>query len=136
MNFVMKKRSVLLPIFASFFWLILLSAAMPARAQEDGNGGNPEKISITLQNPFKVGNNLYEVAKGIVNNVILRIGGVLCVLAFIYSGFLYVTAGGSDTKINQAHKALLNSAIGTALLLGAWVLVTLVQTTIDSLLKP
>jgi len=101
----------------------------------DGSHTNTSDTKIVFENPFKTGtNNLYDLARAIVNNVILPIGGVLCVLAFIYSGFMYVIARGDKTKISNAHNALLYSAIGTAVLLGSWVIANVVENTIKALL--
>lgn len=102
-----------------------------------GGGGStqPVDIKITLKNPFKVGNDLYSVLEGIVKNVIMPIGGILCVLAFIYAGFLYVTAGGKEAQITKAHNALLFAAIGTAVLLGAWTIALVVRTTIEQVIQ-
>lgn len=91
--------------------------------------------TICIENPLKVGNTLSEVLLAIVEKVILPVGGILCVLAFIFSGFLYVTAQGNENKIKQAHRALLYSAIGTALVLGAWTFSTVIQNTIGSITK-
>lgn len=90
---------------------------------------------IEFNNPFKVGDTLYELAETIVNKIVLPVGGVLAVLSFIYSGFLYVTAQGSDTKIKNAHMALLYTAVGTAVLLGAWVFTNVIKNTIDSVIS-
>ena len=84
-------------------------------------GGNPPG-DITLENPLRGGvNSLFGLLRLIIDKILLPIGGILAVLAFIYSGFLYVTAQGNEAKIKTAHTALLYTAIGTALLLGAWV---------------
>ncbi len=90
-------------------------------------------VPIMLENPFSVGNNLFEIMEALVNKVILPIGGVLCVLGFIYAGFMYVTAGGNPTSIATASRALLYSAVGTAILLGAWVIANVIRNTINAL---
>ena len=94
----------------------------------------PSNISIRIENPFRTGNTLFDLAQTVVNTIILPIGGVLAVLAFIYSGFLYVTAQGSQTKIDTAHKALLYTSIGTAVLLGSWMLANVIKATINQLM--
>jgi hypothetical protein len=90
---------------------------------------------IKFENPFTQGDTLYELAETIVNKIVLPVGGVLAVLSFIYSGFLYVTAQGSDTKIKSAHLALLYTAVGTAVLLGAWVFTNVIKNTVNSLVS-
>ena len=92
-------------------------------------GGNP--INITLQNPFRGGNTLFALLRTIINDIVLPIGGVLVVLSFIYSGFIYVTARGNEDKITKAHKALLWTAVGTAVLLGAWVFANVICHTLE-----
>jgi hypothetical protein len=74
--------------------------------------------------------------KAIVNNVLLPIGGVLAVLGFIWSGFLYVMAQGNSTKIADATRALSYTAIGTAILLGAWAITDVISGTITQLGGP
>ncbi len=120
--------------------LWFLPLAQVALAQPEGgpggNEGGPSQnvnIPIKLDNPFSVGNDLFELAEALVNKVVLPIGGVLCVLGFIYAGFKYVTARGDSKKISDAHNALLYSAIGTAVLLGAWVIASVIRNTIMSL---
>ena len=131
----------------TFATLFLVMGAVPVSAQPQGPGGGgstgtggggetsqPLNAGITLENPFEVGDTLYEVAQAIVEDILLPIGGVLCVLAFIYSGFMYVTAGGDKGKIATAHKSLLYTSIGTAVLLGAWVIATVIENTINALI--
>lgn len=94
-------------------------------------------VTATLDNPFNCGTvnpcTLYGMFAAIINDIILPIGGVLAVIAFIYSGFLYVLAQGNDTKIKKAHQALLYTAIGTAVLLGAWVIAMVIENTVSQL---
>jgi len=91
-------------------------------------------VKITLDNPFgKTGGSLTGLLDNIFNGIVFPIGGILAVLAFIYSGFLYVTAQGNESKIKTAHTALLYTAIGTAVLLGARVISEVIGGTIDQL---
>ena len=88
---------------------------------------------ITLVNPFSHGDTIQELFRTIATNILIPIGGVLAVLAFIYSGFLYVTAQGNESKLETAHKALLYTAIGTAILLGAAVIASVIGNTVNQL---
>ena len=96
------------------------------------------EIKFGIPNPFKDSgiNSLFDLVKAIVDKIILPVGGVLAVLSFIYSGFLYVMAQGRPAEITKANTALLYSAIGTAVLLGAWVLANAVCQTIHLLGGP
>ena len=127
----MKKY---LPIILSFIIFCFISTAAVAQVGTNpGSTGGVNTINVTFTNPFRHGNDLYNILQAIVNNIILPIGGVLCVLAFIYTGFKYVIARGEPGKIKDAHQALLFTAVGTALLLGAWTIANVVRTTITSL---
>lgn len=100
-------------------------------------GGNPRvsqnQISFGIDNPFKFKGNLYELVRYIIEEIVLKIGAVLCVLAFIFSGFLYVTAQGNASKIENANRSLMYSAIGTAVLLGSWTIAKMIEGTINQL---
>ena len=122
-----------------FFLSFVLALVVPGLALAQGGTGSTEGtlgVKVVLENPFKVGNDLYQVAEAVVRDVVMPIGGVLCVLAFIYAGFMYVTAQGNVTKIANANRMLLYAAIGTAILLGAWILASVIRTTITALTTP
>lgn len=142
-------KKTFLASFLSLTIFFALGAGIVFSQEEEGSfpveekGGFPveEKGSnpgdTTLKNPFRGGqNSLFGLLKTIINDILMPIGGVLAVLAFIYSGFLYVTARGNQTKIDTAHKALLYTAIGTAVILGAWVFATVICQTIGQLGGP
>ena len=99
------------------------------------NRNNPDNI-IKLKNPLK-GNesDLYGFIKLVVNNVLIPVGGVVAVLYIMYSGFLMVTAQGNTTQIEKAKKGFFYAVIGTAVLLGAWVITEGIVSTIDQITK-
>ncbi|MCR4279436.1 MAG: pilin [Candidatus Zambryskibacteria bacterium] len=100
-------------------------------------GGGTVQTPTGLENPFRGGpNSLFALIKTIINKILMPIGGVIAVLAFIYSGFLYVIARGKPADIEKAHRSLLYTAIGTAILLGAWVFATVICMTIGQLGGP
>jgi|SRR3989344_4319002 len=94
-------------------------------------------VTATLDNPFNCNGvdpcTLFTMFEAIINDILLPIGGVLAVMAFIYSGFLYVTAQGNTDKLKTAHNALLYTSIGTAVLLGSWVIAEVIENTINQL---
>ena len=101
-------------------------------AGNDG-GGNTQGVNTSIPNPFNFGNSLPEFIKAVVEKVLLPLAGVVAVIAFIWSGFLFVTAQGDPTKLETAKRAILYTVIGTAILLGAVVLTNVITGTIDSL---
>lgn len=99
-----------------------------------GGSGGEIGVNVTLDNPFKVEGDLFKLAEFVVNQVILPIGVSICVLAFIYSGFKYVMARGNEAEIKVANRALGYSVVGTAVLLGAWVLANAISYTMKQIL--
>lgn len=91
----------------------------------------PPPAPITLQNPLKV-KTIYAFIEQILD-IVFKIGTVVAIFFIIYTGFLFVTAQGNETKLATARKAFLYTIIGTALLLGAWVLATAIEGTITQL---
>lgn len=140
------KKTFLAPLISLLIFFMLGATLVLAEAGNPGIGGGgtlgvggagnpPSKCNSTIciENPFRVGGNLFDLLRAVINDIILPIGGILAVLAFIYSGFQYVMAQGDTKKISDAHNALLYTAIGTALLLGSWTLANVIGNTIDKL---
>ncbi len=99
-----------------------------------GVDGGTTDVEVTLDNPFSIGDDLFDLLKAVINDILLPIGGILVVLAFIYSGFLYVKAQGKPGDLEKAHNALLFTAVGAALLLGSWVIANVIKTTIEQIM--
>lgn len=72
---------------------------------------------VTLANPLRV-NTITELLAAILNIVIVLAVPVI-VFFIIYAGFLYVTAKGNATQIEQATRSLTYAVIGGVLVLGA-----------------
>lgn len=134
----MKNRLTILS-----FLLILTPLLLGAQAPDRSSTPPPDRttnpnlptqnINIELKNPFKGGDTIQAFFKTIIRDIVFPIGGVIAVLAFIWSGFLFVKAQGNDAKLTEAKKALLYTAIGTAILLGAWVIMEVITGTINQL---
>jgi hypothetical protein len=85
--------------------------------------------TVTLNNPLEA-DNIIELFETIID-IVLIFAVPLIVFFIIYAGFLYVTARGNEGTIEKAHKALLYALIGGLLILGARVLIDVVQGTVD-----
>ena len=128
----MNKNKIYTIWFAKFFAVLasVVATFVPfsfVYAQPGvGVGG-----SVSLQNPLEVGS-FSELISGILQ-IVIQIGVPIAVLAIIYSGFLFVTAQGNEEKLNTAKSALTWSVVGTAVLLGSWILAGAIGSTIDAL---
>ena len=133
----MMKKKFLASILSLTIFCIVGVVVVYAQTSGTGNtggtsgSGSTVSIPINIPNPLGGTTSLHALLQKIINNILLPIGGVLAVLAFIYSGFLYVTAQGNEASLKTAHKALLYTSIGTAVLLGSWVLANMICRTIE-----
>ncbi len=65
----------------------------------------------------------------VVANIIriaLGLLGIVALVLIIYAGYLWMTAGGNEQQIEDAKKFLLNAAIGLAIILSAYAIVSFV----------
>ena len=93
-----------------------------------------DRNSPSIQNPIKSATLQAFIAD--ILAIAVKIGAVIAVMFFIYAGFLYIKAQGNEEKISEAHRTLLWTAIGTAVLLGAQVLATVISGTVNQLGGP
>jgi cytochrome c biogenesis protein CcdA len=65
--------------------------------------------------------------------VLVMIALPIITVYFVLAGYKFVTAGGDTTKISEARRNFVNVVLGAALVLGAWVLATLIGGTVTQL---
>jgi hypothetical protein len=95
-------------------------------------GGSPNTVGTGLQNPLKNINSLGELVNAILAAVV-KIGGIVLVLALVYVGFLFVAAQGNEEKIRNARSALMWTVIGGLILLGATAISAVITATVGGL---
>ena len=85
-----------------------------------------------LQNPVSAYPSIAAFIEGVLRAIVYI---ALPIIAFfiVLAGFQYVTARGDIGKIGDAHKNFRAVIIGAALILGSWVLATLIATTVSQL---
>lgn len=106
--------------FATFFLLAFLLAA-PATALGAGLvpcGGDPPEPACDFTYLLALANNVVDF--------LIKIGGLVAVIAVVYIGWIFVTSGGNPDARSRAKSILLNVVIGIALMLGAWLIVHLI----------
>lgn len=107
--------------------ILLWSLTLPVFAQTGcGNG------STCLENPLRF-SSIERFIEGVLQAVIM-IALPIIVAFIVYAGFKYIFARGNPGAIGEAHKNFTYVIIGTILILGAWVLATLIGGTISQLL--
>ena len=100
-------------------------------AHADPLGGTGPTQSVTFDNPIK--SNSIQCLISDILKIVTNLGAVIAVFFIIYSGFMFITAQGDTKKIADARSTFLYTVIGTAILLGAWGLSTIISTTIGKI---
>ena len=94
----------------------------------------PIFASAALENPINA-DSFEELAETIAN-VMIAIGIPVAAVFLIYAGFLFVSARGNEEQITKAKTTFYWTILGVALLVGAKVIATALQTTITGLETP
>jgi hypothetical protein len=115
------KRGLGASAFTSFF--LLWGNIAHAVAPLDGGG---------LRNPLKNISSFPDFIAAILN-LLVTVGIPIAAVFFIFAGFKFVTARGNENDLTVAKNALVGAIIGTAILVGAKVLASVIATTINSL---
>ncbi|MDC1205656.1 pilin [Candidatus Pacebacteria bacterium] len=96
-------------------------------AKGAGGGGS----GLTVLDPL--GGKTVEAIFNAVLDIIMVFAIPIILFFIVFAGFQYVTAGGNETKIEQATKALTYAVLGGIIVLGARVLLTVITSTINLL---
>lgn len=67
-----------------------------------------------------LGNQPLETTLGMLISVLLGLLGIIFLVLVIYSGFLWMTAGGDEKKVGKAKQIMISSVIGLVILLSAY----------------
>lgn len=99
-------------------------------AGDIGSTGNTEGGGMVLSNPL--GDQTLMGFLQDLLDVIMIFAVPLIVFMIIYAGFKYVMAQGNPGKVSDANKAIMYAIIGGLLILGAWVILEVIQGTVDA----
>ncbi len=91
----------------------------PPPSASDTPGG-PSIIDLSIPNPLAGTVGTIPEFFHMAVDFVITIGIPLVAMAIVYSGFLFVTARGSDEQLSHAKEALTYAIIGGLVLLAAW----------------
>lgn len=101
-----------LPKIAAAFTLPpLIPAACTGAGSATGACGLPELIQVGIN----------------LARIILALSGSLALLMFIYGGFTWLTAAGSNERVEKGRKILIGAVIGLIIIFGAVTIVNFAQ---------
>ncbi|MFH0755518.1 MAG: hypothetical protein V1910_02530 [bacterium] len=92
----------------------------------------PIFIFAQIKNPLGDNVTISSIITEILGYVV-KIGGIIATFFLIYSGYLFVKAQGKPEKLKEAREIFKNVCIGTAILLGAQLIASIIVGTIKSL---
>ena len=99
----------------------------------DTSGGTPAGQSGGIQNPLRDDYNTFPKFVAGVTKAAVNVLMPFVVLAFIYSGFLFVKAQGNEKVLEEAKQAIWYSMIGAFILFGAWGFAQIIGTTVSTI---
>ncbi len=120
----MKKIALAFLSLIASFQLV----ALPAMAQTT----NPNPLDELKKTGLDTNAAPLPVIIGNIIRVFMGVLGIIMVLLILYAGFLWMTAGGDEGKVETAKALIKNSVIGLILILLAYAITTFV---ISSLTK-
>jgi len=111
MSWFKKHRNyiIILLVFNLFFWAKQSKAQILAGVPCISSG------NCTLCNMLQVVINIGTFIQGIV--------GSICLLFFVYGGFVWLTSGGAQEKVKKGREIITNSIIGMLIVLLAYFIV-------------
>jgi len=118
-----KKELTTITFSILSFILLILPSISHSQQMESGSG---------IQNPLKGITSITGFVSVLLGYVV-RIGAVVAVFAFIYSGYLFVKARGNPKELETAKTVFINTVIGVAVLLGAQLIATIIVGTINNI---
>lgn len=113
------KKAISIFLFSLLLGMSLLTSV---HAQDIGLEVNGQSLG---QSSGLSGNDIRTTGVQIIN-VILGFLGIICVSLLVYAGFMWMTSGGSDDKIETAKKIIWATVIGLIIILSAWSITTFV----------
>lgn len=127
-----KFQKVIANLVALSLILVIIGFTTQTFAEDVTTNSSSVSTSASgFSNPIKA-NDLSTLLTDLLK-VVTTIGAVVVVFFLILAGFKYVTARGDSKKISEAHNTLTWTVIGAMVLLGAQVIATAIQGTINEL---
>lgn len=94
-------------------------------------------LVVTIGLPFVLAEPVFAAPAGVSNvenfirsiiTVLAGIAGLVATGFFVVGGFTYITSSGNPEQLDKAKRTLTWSAIGLAIVIGAWVLANIITT--------
>lgn len=92
--------------------------------------GADGKETSVMTNPCTF-NDLIQLIKNVIQFLLFSIATPLIALILMYTGYLYLTAGGSSSQTEKVRHILFNAVIGYVVALAAWLIVKTILSSLN-----
>lgn len=116
-----RIRSWLIALCTPLSLAVALGVAQPVFAQatvDPGINAVNQEVGLSTTDP--------RVIAARIINISLSLLAMIMVVLVLYAGFLWMTAGGDQAKVDQAKAYLRNAIIGLIIILSSWAIATFV----------
>lgn len=124
-------------IITTLFTLTCLPSLAFAGVIDTNPTSPPNQNAITwkITNPLRaeIGDDVSSIIKAIMGSIVMPLASILVVLAILYSGFKFVVAQGNPKELEDARRGLIWVLVGSAILLGAYGISEVLETTIQQI---
>ena len=117
------SRSTSLVKFTTAFVFVMLISALPVYAAETGGFTNPLKSEYSTVSGFIAG----------ALRAMVMVALPVLALFIVFSGFKFIAAQGNPQKLGEAKMNFVYVILGALLILGAWIIATLIGGTVSQL---
>ncbi len=90
----------------------------------------PATMSVRLENPLRV-DSITGLLEALLS-IVLVLATPVIIFFIIYAGFLYVTARGNASQVEQATRSLTYAIIGGVVIIGAMAIATIVSNLVEA----
>ncbi len=125
---MIKKNNKRKSIFLKSFIIFLLFFFLPNQillAQEEPPSPSDYESELIEGTPILEKGDILEIVFNIIQ-YLLSFLGVIAVCMIIYSGYLWMTAGGNEEKVGKAKKTLTYALVGLLVILFAYTITAFV----------
>jgi hypothetical protein len=126
-SYVKKTSRAILSTVFTFCATVSIALAQQSGQAPGAGGCAPNQLC----NPLNSSTILEFLGKII--DILLVFALPLIILFIMYAGYLYVTAQGNDSKVTEARSALTWAVIGGVIILGARLILDVIQGTVNTL---
>lgn len=123
-NSIVRTATIASLFLLAVFWFL---PPQSAQAQApSGVGGDIIANVEVMEQPLGLPVTDIRIIVARIIRVALGLVGIVLLGLVLYSGFLWMTAGGNEDQISTAKKMLVNAAIGLAIILSAYAIVSFI----------